>query len=260
VIAQGRGVLKPLAFSPLVELLILVICVGTARAAAMAFNRLADADFDTINPRTSMREIPAGLVSRREAAALVLVSSSVFFLCAYTLGFHCFILSPFVLFVLCGYSYVKRYSPSVHFFLGLALALAPGGAWWVLRPELGATPIALMLAVLFWVAGFDIIYSCQDVAFDRSHGLQSMAARLGVESALALSRILHALAWFLFVLFGVLAQLAPAYFYGMLFFGLLLVYEHRLVSAFDLSRVNRAFFTVNGVISVFYFLLVYFSA
>lgn len=246
----------PLHYAWWLELLIVIVCIGAARSAAMSFNRLIDADIDKRNPRTEKREIPAGTISKREAATLVGLSSALFFACAYLLGTHCLILSPFVLLVLCGYSYIKRYSSLVHLVLGLALALAPGGAWWVLRPEISFIPIALMLAVLFWVAGFDIIYSCQDVLFDREEGLHSIPALLGVESALTVSQVFHFICWLAFLTFGIFAGMNGWYFLGMLVFGALLLYEHRLVSPFDLSRVNQAFFTVNGVIGVFYFLLV----
>ena len=256
LLAARRGPTVELRHGRLTTLLLVVLCVVAARTAAMAFNRVVDARIDLANPRTKDREIPSGKVQPGAAWLLVVCSSIVFLTGAYLLGPHCFWLAPFVLAVLLGYSYMKRISPAAHLVLGLALALAPGGAWWVLRPEIALLPILLMLSVLFWVSGFDIIYSCQDVISDRENGIFSIPAKLGVDSSLQLSELFHFVCLFGFLAVGAVAGLGVIYFAGVILFGALLTYEHSLVSPGDLSKVNQAFFTVNGLISVLYLVAV----
>lgn len=234
----------------------ILLALVSARTAAMAFNRLIDRDIDARNPRTRSREIPAGAVSPRSARTLVLISSCIFFAAAAGLGKHCLVLAPAVLGLLMFYSLTKRFTRYSHIVLGLALALAPGGVWYALTAEVALLPLALMLAVLLWVAGFDIIYSCQDVEFDRSAGLHSLPAKLGVARALLLSRVFHLIAIACLAAFGWMAGLGTAYYIGLVVFGSVLLYQHRLVSPRDLSRVDAAFFTVNGIASVCYFLSV----
>ena len=238
-------------------LVLVVGCAVAARTAAMAFNRLVDRGIDARNPRTRARELPTGRVSAAAAAALVALASLAFVVLAFALNRLAGILSVPVLAVLLFYSYVKRFSSSAHFVLGLSLALAPLGAWIAVRGALGGggTPSVLWLAgaVLTWVAGFDLIYACQDVEFDRRARLHSIPAKLGVGRALALSSALHAGTVLCLVLVGRSAHLSFIWWGAVLVAAALLAWEHSLVSEEDLSRVNAAFFTVNGWVSVLLF-------
>jgi len=231
----------------------ILVAMVAARSAAMAFNRLADERLDARNPRTAGRELPRGLVSRAEVWLFVAASAATFVVAAAMLNPLCLALSPVALLVVFGYSYTKRFTSLSHLVLGLALALAPLGAWLAVRGRFDAPPLALGLAVLFWVAGFDTIYACQDEAFDRAEGLHSLPARVGVARALLLARIFHGAAVALLAGLYVLVPLHPLYLAGVAAVAGLLVYEHALVRADDLSRVDAAFFTVNGWISVGYF-------
>jgi len=228
---------------------ILLALVG-ARTAAMGFNRIVDLKFDRLNPRTANRELPTGKIPVPAAAALVVVAAAVFVLAAHELNRLAFYLSFPTLAVLLGYSYTKRFTSWSHMVLGLCLGLAPMGAWVAIRQEIALTPLALTLAVLLWVAGFDILYSCMDVEFDKQSGLHSMVTRLGVPGALRLAAALHAGFLLLLAGFGVLAHLGLPFYVTTGLIGGLLLYEHALVKPTDLSRVNLAFFTVNGVVSV----------
>jgi 4-hydroxybenzoate polyprenyltransferase len=232
---------------------ILAAMVG-ARSAAMAFNRIVDRDLDAENPRTARREIPAGAVSVTAAAMFCAFSAAVFVAAAWFLNPLCLALSPLALAIILGYSFTKRLSALSHLVLGLSLALAPVGAWIAVTGRFAATPVVLGLSVLFWVAGFDVIYSLQDEAFDRGHGLFSLPARLGARRALDLSTVFHAVS--LALLYGVfvLAGGGPLFGIGVALAGVFLVRQHALVSEKDLSRVNGAFFTANGWLSVAVFL------
>ena len=233
---------------------IVLVCLVAARTAAMAYNRLVDRDVDALNPRTKSRHLPSGLLSVAEVAAVVLVSSAVFVVGAWFLNRLAFWLSFPVLAVLLGYSHTKRFTSASHFVLGLALGISPLGVWVAARglPVDGgyAIPGLLGLAVLLWVAGFDILYSCQDAGFDAKHGLYSVPRRLGVSRALLLARMLHAGMIGCLALLAPLAGLGAVYAVGVTLVAALLLYEHRLVRADDLSKVDVAFFTVNGVISL----------
>jgi 4-hydroxybenzoate polyprenyltransferase len=233
---------------------ILVAMVG-ARSAAMGFNRLADQNLDARNPRTAGRELPRGVLSRGEVWLFVIASAATLLVAAAMLNPLCLVLSPVALLVIFGYSYTKRFTALSHVFLGLALALAPMGAWLAIRGRLEAPPVVLGLAVLFWVAGFDTIYACQDEAFDRAEGLHSLPARLGTPRALALARFFHVAAVALLAGLYALVPLHPLYLVGVSAVAGLLVYEHSLVRADDLSRIDAAFFTVNGWISLGYFVV-----
>jgi 4-hydroxybenzoate polyprenyltransferase len=233
---------------------ILVAMVG-ARSAAMGFNRLADQGLDARNPRTSGRELPRGVLSRSEVWVFVVASAATLVVAAAMLNPLCLALSPVALLVILGYSYTKRFTALSHVFLGLALALAPVGAWLAVRGRLEAPPVALGLAVLFWVAGFDTIYACQDEAFDRSAGLHSLPARLGTRRALVVARLFHVAAVALLAGLYALVPLHPVYLVGVAAVAGLLLYEHSLVRADDLSRIDAAFFTVNGWISLGYFVV-----
>jgi 4-hydroxybenzoate polyprenyltransferase len=230
---------------------ILVAMVG-ARSAAMGVNRLADQAFDARNPRTAGRELPQGRLSRAEVWVFVAVGVAALVLAAGMLNPLCLALSPLALAVVFGYSYTKRFTALSHLFLGLALGLAPVGAWLAIRGELAAPALVLGLAVIAWVAGFDVIYACQDVEFDRREGLHSVPARLGLASALRVAQGLHLVA--VVALLGLywLAPLHPVYLGGVAGVATLLAYEHSLVKPHDLSRLDAAFFGVNGWVSVGY--------
>jgi 4-hydroxybenzoate polyprenyltransferase len=230
----------------------IVVAMVGARSAAMGFNRLADQEIDARNPRTAGRELPRGVLRRREVWAFVILSAAALVGAAAMLNPLCLKLSPLALAIVFGYSYTKRFTALSHVFLGLALAIAPIGAWLAIRGEIAAAPVVLGLAVLAWVAGFDTIYACQDVAFDRASGLHSLPARLGVARALTVARVLHAAAVALLAAVYALVPLHPVYLVGVAGVAVLLVYEHSLVRADDLSRVDAAFFAVNGWISVGY--------
>jgi 4-hydroxybenzoate polyprenyltransferase len=233
-------------------LLWIVVAMVGARSAAMGFNRLADHAIDARNPRTAGRELPRGLLTRGEVLLFVLVSAAALVVAAAMLNPLCLALSPVALAVVFGYSYTKRFTALSHVVLGLGLAIAPVGAWLAVRGRFEAAPLVLALAVLCWVAGFDVIYACQDVDFDRQAGLHSVPARLGIRGALQLARLLHVATVLLLAALPATAVLHPAYFAGVALVALLLLYEHSLVRADDLSRVDAAFFTVNGWISVAY--------
>jgi len=234
------------------ELPWIVVAMIGARSAAMGFNRLADQAIDARNPRTAGRELPRGALSRGEVWMFVGVSALALIGAAAMLNPLCLLLSPVALLVVMGYSYTKRFTSLSHLVLGLALSIAPVGAWLAVRGRFDVAPIFLALAVLAWVAGFDTIYSCQDVDFDRREGLRSLPALLGIARALTVSRVLHVAAVILLAALYTRAPLHPVYLVGVGAVAVLLVYEHSLVSADDLSRVDAAFFTVNGWISVGY--------
>ena len=231
---------------------IFIAMVG-ARSAAMAFNRLVDLPFDSKNPRTSGRALPQRLVTKGFTAGFIVVSSGVFIFAAFRLNTLSLALSPLALAIVFFYSFTKRFTCLSHIFLGLALAAAPVGAWIALCGTLGSSPLILGFAVLLWSSGFDIIYSCQDVDFDRKESLHSIPARLGVAVALRISAIFH------LVMIGSIAflfwkeDLGAISYLGLVVVGLLLAYEHSLVRPGNLSRANTAFFTVNGWISILLF-------
>ncbi len=234
-------------------LALIVLCAVAARTAAMAFNRLVDRHHDARNPRTSRRELPAGKITPRAAGALVAGASAVFVAGAFALNPLCGWLSFPVLGVLLGYSLVKRFSAAAHLMLGLALALAPLGAWLAVRGALTEDVLAalwLALGVLLWVAGFDLIYACQDVDFDRREGLRSIPARLGPGPSLLLARALHAGAVACFALQALTFELGWVFWLALVLAALLLAWEHALVAPDDLSRVDLAFFTLNGWVGV----------
>ena len=228
---------------------ILVAMVG-ARSCAMAFNRLADAEIDSENPRTAMRAIPAGLITKGAVWVFTLVSAGLLVFAAWRLNPLAFALSPVALAVIMGYSYAKRFTSLSHFWLGLALSISPVGAWIAITGRFDWTPIILCCVVLLWTAGFDIIYACQDVNFDRKHGLHSIPARLGIRWALWVSSALHVIAVLLLFCIPLLTELGLFYYIGVGIVLLIFIYEHAIVKPNDLSRVNLAFFTLNGMISL----------
>jgi 4-hydroxybenzoate polyprenyltransferase len=234
----------------------IVLCMVSARSAAMAFNRIADARIDAANPRTAMRAIPAGVLSQKFAAIFVAIACALFVLGAARLNRATLYLSPIALAVVLLYSYTKRFTRWSHLVLGFALGIAPAAAWIGIRGSLDPRILLLTAAVTFWVAGFDVLYACQDIDFDRANGLNSIPQALGVRRALLLARVLHllmlGLLLALVMVFG-LGKLALA---GVVAVALLLGYEHSLVASDDLSKLNAAFFTMNGVIAVVFFVFV----
>jgi 4-hydroxybenzoate polyprenyltransferase len=232
------------------RLALIIVAVAAARTAAMAFNRVADRDFDAANPRTQKRELPSGAVSRAGAIALVVAACAIFVVAAALLGRWPLLLAPVALAILLGYSLAKRFTWATHLWLGLALGGAPMGAWIAVTNDFGWAPLTLGLAVMGWVSGFDIIYSCQDDAFDRARGLGSIPARFGRARALAVSRALHVFAVAALAAFGLLLGLGAIYFFGVAVIAGTLVYEQRIVSPTDLSRVDKAFFDLNGYVSL----------
>lgn len=238
------------------QLLWIVVCMVSARSAAMAFNRLADASIDAANPRTRTRALPAGTLSRPFVAAFTVVSCAVFILAAAQLNRLTLLLSPVALAVVLLYSYTKRFTRWSHLVLGFALGLAPAAAWIAVQGALDARILILTAAVTLWVAGFDVIYACQDADFDRCAGLHSIPQSVGIARALLVSRGLHVAAVAclagLWVAFDLGAWAAA----GVVAVSLLLAYEHSLVRAGDLSRLDAAFFTMNGVIAVVFFIFV----
>jgi 4-hydroxybenzoate polyprenyltransferase len=231
----------------------IVLCMVTARSAAMAFNRLADRHLDAGNPRTASRHLPSGRLSARSVAiftaanSLLFVAATLLFLPRNPLPL---VLSVPVLLWLLGYSYAKRFTSAAHFWLGVALALAPIAAWIAIRGGIALPPVLLGLAVLFWVAGFDILYACQDAEYDRRVGLRSVPARLGIRGALRLAALCHAVMVGWLVALGVAYPLGTVYFAGVAAVAILLLVEHALVRPDDLTRVNLAFFQVNIAISL----------
>ena len=235
------------------QLVWIIVAMVAARSAAMSFNRLADAAIDAANPRTRTRALPAGVLSHSFVTTFVLLSSGVFVLAAWELNHLAFLLAPVALAVLLLYSYTKRFTRWSHLVLGFALGIAPAAAWIAVRGSLDPRILLLTAAVTFWVAGFDVLYACQDVDFDRSAGLHSIPRYFGIAKSLWIARVFHLLMLLLLSVvvwsFG-LGKIAAA---GVLAVLLLMGYEHSLVSKDDLSKLNAAFFTMNGVIAVVFF-------
>lgn len=242
------------------DLLWILLAFTSARFAAMGFNRIADRAIDAKNLRTRMREIPAGKLTVREAVVAVAVASALFLLSAGMLNPLCLALAPLALGWIFFYSYTKRFTHWAHLVLGFALAIAPVGAFLAISGQWSDPPgvlLAIAGAVLCWVAGFDILYSLQDVEFDRREGLHSVPAALGIPGAIRVSRLLHALSVGLFLLLGVLVpELGVLYFAGVALIAGMLAYEQSLVRADDLSRIDAAFFTINGAVSIVFFAIV----
>lgn len=235
------------------KLLWIVVAMVGARSAAMAFNRVVDAAIDARNPRTAMRHIPAGLLSRGFAWSFIAISSAVFVFAAAMLGPLCLRLSPLALGVVFFYSWTKRFTPLSHIVLGFALGIAPAAAWIAVTGALDLRIVWLTAAVTLWTAGFDIIYSCQDFEFDRRQGLFSIPAWLGVRRALQVARVLHLGMTVCLSALAASLSLGPAAWAGVGAVAGLLIWEHRLVRHDDMSRVDAAFFTMNGYISMLFF-------
>jgi 4-hydroxybenzoate polyprenyltransferase len=238
------------------QVVLVVVAMLCARNAAMGFNRLADHAIDAENPRTAGRELPAGKLSRGVVWAFTLALAAGFVAASFALNRLCGVLSPVALAIVFGYSYTKRFTWASHLVLGLSLAIAPVGGWLAIAGRFDLLPWLLAAAVVLWVAGFDTIYACQDEAFDRSHGLHSIPARFGIPRALVIARSFHVLALFAMVAVGIVAHLHPVYWLGLAVVAGVLVWEHRLVSASDLSKLGVAFLNANGVVSVLYFVTI----
>lgn len=245
VVAGGLPSLRVLGW-------ILVAMVG-ARSAAMAFNRIVDAEYDTLNPRTASRALPRGILSLSEVWAFTVAASGIFVFAAWMLNPLAFALSPVALLIIFGYSYTKRFTTLSHLVLGLALGIAPTGAWIAVTGRIDLAPIILSAAVVFWTAGFDIIYALQDLEFDARLGLFSIPSALGPKKGLAVSRLFHAFCVLLLVLFGIALGTGAVYYAGVAFAAVLLAYEQSLVKPDDFSKANVAFFNTNGLVSFGYF-------
>lgn len=232
--------------------LLMIVCMVLARSAAMAFNRYLDADIDAKNPRTKIREIPSGVVSKTNALVFTIFTSVMFIVATFFINKICFILSPVALLIILGYSYTKRFTPLCHLILGVGLGLAPIGAYLTLSGKFHFLPILFSFAVLLWVSGFDIIYALQDEEFDKQNNLKSIPSVLGKVNALKVSSILHLIAPVFLFFAGREGQFGILYWMGFTIFCGLLIYQHRLVKPYDLSKVDMAFFTTNGIASVLF--------
>ena len=240
-----------------ITLFYVVLCMVFARSAAMAFNRYIDRDIDKANERTSkIREIPNGTITANNALLFVIVNSLLFIGITYLINPLCLALSPIALLVILGYSYTKRFTALCHLVLGLGLALAPIGAYLAVSGEFSIIPILFSFVVLFWVSGFDIIYSLQDEEFDKTQNLHSIPVLLGKKNALSLAKFLHFVTIILLSQIGNYPEFGKLYWIGFSIFSALLIYQHTLVKHNDLSKVNLAFFTTNGIASVIFGTLV----
>jgi 4-hydroxybenzoate polyprenyltransferase len=239
-----------------VKFVLVILCMIFARSAAMAFNRYLDRRFDAKNPRTAIREIPAGILKANSVLLFTIVSGVLFMLCTWFINPLCFYLSPVALFVVLFYSYTKRFTPLCHLVLGLGLSLAPIGAYIAVTGSFHILPILFSLAVIFWVSGFDIIYALQDEEFDKSQQLHSIPAWLGKQKALRVSRILHLLSISSVAAAGLLVPFQWLYWTGVVIFVGMIVYQHSIIKPNDLRRVNLAFMTANGIASVLFAIFV----
>ncbi|MCU0388027.1 MAG: putative 4-hydroxybenzoate polyprenyltransferase [Chitinophagaceae bacterium] len=232
------------------KFVLVIICMVTARSAAMAFNRYLDRHFDAQNPRTAIREIPAGIIGAGSALRFTIINCILFIVATWFINPLCFALSPVALFVILFYSYTKRFTPLCHLVLGLGLSLAPIGAYLAVTGQFAFLPILFSFTVLFWVSGFDIIFALQDEVFDRSQNLFSIPVALGTAKALGVSRILHVLSAVCVVTAGFVGGFGLLYWVGVGVFVAMLFYQHSIVKPDDLSKVNIAFMTANGIASV----------
>jgi 4-hydroxybenzoate polyprenyltransferase len=245
----------------LLKFLFIILCMVFARNSAMSFNRIADKKYDEQNPRTQNREIPAGKVSTRNATIFLSVNIILFIVCTYFINPLCFYLSPVALATIMIYSLTKRFTFLCHFVLGLGLSLAPIGAYLVVTGVFDILPLLLSFAVLFWVAGFDIIYALNDIAFDKEHNLKSIPASFGIKKSLIISALVHFVSMMFIISAGVIYSGGVFFWIGAFIFGFFIIYQHVIVKPNDLSRINLAFFTLNGISSLIFlvfFLLDYY--
>jgi 4-hydroxybenzoate polyprenyltransferase len=244
--------IKPLG----IRLILVILCMIFARSAAMAFNRYLDRQFDAKNPRTAIREIPSGIIKANSVLLFTIANCILFIAATFFINRICFYLSPVALAVVLGYSYTKRFTPLCHLILGLGLSLAPIGAYLAVTGKFDLLPILFSLAVIFWVSGFDIIYALQDEEFDKGEKLYSIPASLGRSKALVVSILLHLLSAAAVIYAGMYGEFRWIYWVGVGVFNLMLIYQHSIVKPNDLSKVNLAFMTANGVASVVFAVLV----
>ncbi|MFM9908451.1 MAG: UbiA-like polyprenyltransferase [Chitinophagaceae bacterium] len=235
-----------------IKLILVVGCMIFARSAAMAFNRYLDRKFDAKNPRTAIREIPAGILKADRVLLFTIICSLLFCVCAFFINLLCFYLSPIALFVVLGYSYTKRFTALCHLILGLGLSLAPIGAFLAVTGQFDLIPILFSLTVICWVSGFDIIYALQDIDFDKSNKLYSIPAAMGKNKALKISELLHIGSAGLIISVGIAGNFHWLYWIGVVVFISMLLYQHAIIKPTDLSRVNLAFMTANGIASIFF--------
>lgn len=247
-VIAGAGMLT------LYQIFWIAVAMVSARSGAMGLNRVIDRKIDAANPRTAGRELPRGVIRTGEAVVFVIISFAFLVLAAYKLNPLCLRLSPVAIAVLFTYSYTKRFTWASHFVLGLAIAGAPLGAWIAVRGTVDWEILPLVVTVIFWLAGFDVLYALQDITFDRSYGLYSIPGKFGVRKSLLLSRIFHALSFALLVVNGMLFHLGFLYWAGMIIVAVLFFYEHSLIREDDLSRLDMAFFNMNGYISMTVFI------
>jgi 4-hydroxybenzoate polyprenyltransferase len=240
----------------LLKFILVILCMIFARSAAMAFNRWLDANFDAKNPRTAVREIPAGVIKSNNALLFVIANCILFIACCFFINKICFYLSPVALFVVLFYSYTKRFTALCHLVLGVGLSLAPIGAYLAVTGQFALLPILFSFTVLFWVSGFDIIYALQDEEFDKNNQLHSIPAALGKSKALMVSNLLHVFSAACVISAGVYGHFGLWYWIGVAIFCGLLIYQHTLVKPTDLKKVNMAFFTTNGIASVVFAIFV----
>jgi 4-hydroxybenzoate polyprenyltransferase len=237
-------------------LILIILCMVTARNAAMGFNRFADREFDAQNPRTSAREIPLGLISPQAALTFVVSNAAIFVIATYFINNLAFVLSPVALLIILGYSLTKRFTALCHLILGLGLSLAPIGAYIAVTGRFAIEPLIFSFIALTWTSGFDIIYALQDDEFDRSANLYSIPAAIGRKNALIISSGLHFITFCLVAVAGIISQSGVMYWIGALIFSGLLLYQHLIVKPHDLSKVNVAFGTTNGVASILFAALI----
>jgi len=238
------------------KLILVILCMIFARSAAMAFNRYLDRNFDAKNPRTAIREIPAGIISANNALAFTVTASVLFIITCYFINRICFFLSPIALLIVLGYSYTKRFTPLCHLILGLGLSLAPIGAYLAVTAHFSLLPVLFSLSVIFWVSGFDIIYALQDEEFDKENRLYSIPAWMGKKKALRFSELLHLFSALCVITAGWYGGFGLWYWFGVLIFTGMLFYQHSVVKPDDLRRVNLAFMTANGIASVVFAIFV----
>ena len=232
------------------KFILVLVCMVTARSTAMAFNRYLDRHFDKLNPRTAIREIPAGIIKAEKALIFIGINMAIFITATFFINSICFYLSPVALFVILFYSYTKRFTYLCHLVLGIGLSLAPIGAYLAVTGSFDILPLLFSFAVIFWVSGFDIIYALQDIDFDQSQSLYSIPSQWGLKQSLSISRVLHVLSASLVIIAYFIGGFHFLYLFGLLIFIGMLVYQQSIVKPYDLSKVNLAFMTANGIASI----------
>ena len=232
------------------KFILVLVCMVTARSTAMAFNRYLDRHFDKLNPRTAIREIPAGIIKAEKALVFIGINMAIFITATYFINSICFYLSPVALFVILFYSYTKRFTYLCHLVLGIGLSLAPIGAYLAVTGSFDVLPLLFSFAVIFWVSGFDIIYALQDIDFDQSQSLYSIPSQWGLKQSLSISRVLHVLSASLVIAAYFVGGFHFLYLFGLLIFIGVLIYQQSIVKPYDLSKVNLAFMTANGIASI----------